>query len=396
MQLKLARLTATVAAAVVLAALPGVADAAVTWTVQSVPLPPNARGGELSAVDCPASAFCVATDSADGVNSSGYLVPVIEVWNGSTWTAQVLPEQYVNQDATVTAVSCASTTSCVATGSYANVDLQNMMAEVWNGSTWTLMTLPEPPNSYQDGVLEGVSCASATNCTAVGSYGSPSSSAVGLPLAEHWNGSTWKVQTPPAPAGSVGGGLSGISCPTASSCTAVGAFQNGHGYAPFIERWNGSTWKVELDSLPAGDTGAGLSAVSCTSASSCFAAGSYTTGATSGAPLALRYSHGSWTASQPPIPSATTGSLTGISCVTTAAGSSHCTAVGAVTESGTSGGQALAEYWNGRRWAWQATAAPPSRKSLAAVSCAAGGTCIAVGRQLPQGARFYQMLAEQN
>ena len=393
---RLARPTgAAVAAVTLIAILPGaVATAAVTWTIQPVPPPAGARGGELSGVACPAAAFCLAADSSSAGNGD----PVIEVWNGSAWTPQLLPLPSGVTYGAVTAVSCASATSCVATGSYPNVDLQDMLAEVWNGSAWTPMTLPEPANSYNDGVLYAVSCASTTSCTAVGTYSSPSSSAIGLPLAEHWNGSTWKVQYPPAPAGSVGSVLSGASCPTATSCVAVGSWQTGQGFAAFVEIRNGSSWTVGTVSLPSGATGSSLSEVSCPSSSACMAAGTYTTGSseTNGRPLAVRYSHGSWTASQPPIPSASTGYLTGISCVRPAAGVSDCTAVGVITQSGNTGGQALAEYWNGRQWARQPTAVPASRKRPKAVSCATGGTCTAVGYQLPQGAQYYQMLAEQN
>jgi hypothetical protein len=392
MQRRFAGLIGAAAAAVTLAAgLPGVANAAVTWTIQPVPLPPSTRGGELSGVACPASTFCLATDVTGASNGT----PVIEAWNGSAWAVQLLPLPSGINTGSVTAVSCVSASSCVATGSYPNVDLQNMLAEVWNGSTWTPMTLPEPPGSYNDGVLEAVSCVSATNCTAVGSYGTPASSALGLPLAEHWNGSTWKVQYPPAPAGSGDSTLYGVSCPTATSCTAVGSWQTGQGYAAFIERGSGSSWTVGTGSLPAGATGGGLSAVSCTSSSACIAAGAYTGGSagTGGRPLAMRYSHGSWTASQPPIPATRSGGLTGISCVLTPAGVSDCTAVGVAT---LNANNALAEYWNGRQWAQQPTAAPASGKTLAGVSCAADGTCTAVGSQLVKTSNYYQMLAEQN
>ena len=85
---KLLRLIGALAAAVTLAAiLPAAAGAAVTWTAQPVPLPSGVDFGNLSGVSCPASAFCVATDSDGGIDSSGNGAPVIEVWNGSTWTA---------------------------------------------------------------------------------------------------------------------------------------------------------------------------------------------------------------------------------------------------------------------------------------------------------------------
>src|ERR1700685_1481371 len=58
-------------------------------------------------------------------------------------------------------------------------------------------------------VLGAVSCPSTTSCTAVGWYSN--SSGVDVPLAEYWNGSTWAMQTVPAPAGQVLG-LQAVSC----------------------------------------------------------------------------------------------------------------------------------------------------------------------------------------
>jgi len=396
---KLLRLIGALAAAVTLAAiLPAAAGAAVTWTAQPVPLPSGVDFGNLSGVSCPASAFCVATDSDGGIDSSGNGAPVIEVWNGSTWTAQFLPLPSVTNAANVTAVSCASTSNCVAIGSYPGDPFAGMMAEVWNGSTWTAMALPEPSRGFPDGIVRGVSCSSATRCTAVGDNGSTTNPGTSLPLAERWNGSTWTVQAPPAAPGPDGSSLYGVSCPAATSCTAVGTSQfSSAAPVAFIERWNGSSWTMQPSSLPAGATGAALDGVSCTGVSACFAAGTYTTNAqgNNGLPLAMREQHGSWSPSQPPVPAGNIGILSGISCVKPPAGASQCTAAGYYTKNDTTAHRALAEFWNGRQWTGQPTATPAARRTLEAVSCIPGGPCTAVGDQIPIGSKR-QPLAEQN
>ena len=345
---KLLRLIGALAAAVTLAAiLPAAAGAAVTWTAQPVPLPSGVDFGNLSGVSCPASAFCVATDSDGGIDSSGNGAPVIEVWNGSTWTA---------------------------------------------------MALPEPSRGFPDGIVRGVSCSSATRCTAVGDNGSTTNPGTSLPLAERWNGSTWTVQAPPAAPGPDGSSLSGVSCPAATSCTAVGTSQfSSAAPVAFIERWNGSSWTMQPSSLPAGATGAALDGVSCTGVSACFAAGTYTTNAqgNNGLPLAMREQHGSWSPSQPPVPAGNIGILSGISCVKPPAGASQCTAAGYYTKNDTTAHRALAEFWNGRQWTGQPTATPAARRTLEAVSCIPGGPCTAVGDQIPIGSKR-QPLAEQN
>ena len=39
--------------------------------------------------------------------------------------------------------------------------------------------------------MSSLSCGSATNCMAVGRYGKPS-----RPVAEHWNGTRWRLTEP--------------------------------------------------------------------------------------------------------------------------------------------------------------------------------------------------------
>jgi hypothetical protein len=82
-----------------------------------------------------------------------------------------------------------------------------------------------PPAAGSDGNnREEVSCTSATNWTAVGYYYCASGSTV--TLAEQWNGTTWTVEVTPSPAGADESPLNSVSCTAASTCTAVGEYQN--------------------------------------------------------------------------------------------------------------------------------------------------------------------------
>lgn len=79
---------------------------------------------------------------------------------------------------------------------------------------WTIQPTPAVTNSG----LQAVSCPLATSCTAVGSAGSSATQ----PLAEHWNGTTWTIQATASP--QVNKTLNGISCLRSSACTAVGYY----------------------------------------------------------------------------------------------------------------------------------------------------------------------------
>src|SRR5262249_44337171 len=93
------------------------------------------------------------------------------------------------------------------------------------------------------------------------------------PLAERWDGTSWSLQQAPAPAGSQGAFLAGVSCPSATSCTAVGGYQANSVPRTLAEAWDGSSWSVQPTANPAGADESALSAVICRSAGACSAVG---------------------------------------------------------------------------------------------------------------------------
>ena len=72
-----------------------------------------------------------------------------------------------------------------------------------------------------------------------------------LALAESRNGTMWTVQPTPSPAGATFSYLSGVSCTSASACTAVGYFGNSAGnILNLAEGWNGTRWTIESTPNP--------------------------------------------------------------------------------------------------------------------------------------------------
>src|ERR1041385_7234175 len=74
------------------------------------------------------------------------------------------------------------------------------------GVGWTLSSSPKPGTG--DNQLNGVSCVSTTSCTAVGSYETTTAQ---VTLVESWNGISWKTVTTPNP-GATYNALNGVSC----------------------------------------------------------------------------------------------------------------------------------------------------------------------------------------
>jgi hypothetical protein len=85
-------------------------------------------------------------------------------------------------------------------------------------------------------VFGGVSCASATACTAVGAWW-PQTSAVTGVAVQAWNGSTWTAEQAPRSGAHADAQLAAASCASAAACTAVGdARGGGSASAPLAER----------------------------------------------------------------------------------------------------------------------------------------------------------------
>jgi hypothetical protein len=141
------------------------------------------------------------------------------------------------------------------------------LAEAWDGKTWRIV--PTLSRTGQGIALNGVSCTSASACTAVGSAGPVTT------LAERWNGTRWRVQPTPNPPGGQDTFLASVACPATSACTAFGLNITGSGPFTLAERWNGRTWSIQpTPGLVTFDIG--FPGVACATSSACLAVASYT------------------------------------------------------------------------------------------------------------------------
>src|ERR1700728_512522 len=105
-------------------------------------------------------------------------------------------------------------------------------------------TEPTPnPGGLANGTLEAISCGGPGACIGVGSYVNDAGTTV--TLAQLWNGTSWQTQSSPSPAGSGGSQLTGISCDGPYACTASGFYLDAAGVTvPLAERWNGASWRI--------------------------------------------------------------------------------------------------------------------------------------------------------
>jgi hypothetical protein len=341
-------------------------------------------GNWLLGVSCLTRANCVAVGSTPFNESPGVLA---ERWHGKSWKIDPVPVPRPAQAGAglLSGVSCPSATECVAVGTYHLAAL----AETWNGRAWTLARPPSPrgTSSAFGASLSAVSCATAKNCVAVGGYTLRNGD--DAPLAESRSGRRWRLATPRAVRGSSYSGLTSVSCVSAAYCVAAGEYQTAAGYFVLIESWNGSSWTRMPAPDPAGGQYSVLSGVSCVSKTRCVAVGG--TDAGSGQNLtgfSELWNGTAWTMAPVAWPRRTGNSfLLSVSCVS----ARSCMAVGDTgfprQDFFTVGGQAAAVRWDGRTW--KATITPAARRGTYrifwSVRCLSAAACIAVGPQEPDG-----------
>jgi hypothetical protein len=390
-------LAAVLAAPAGAASGPGAAAALATATEAPLPAGANADPGVRQvAVSCPASGHCVAVGEYD--DTSFGLQGLAETLSGGSWHAAELPLPANTVSPPVVqmaAVSCASASSCVATGTYATSTSHEGLIETLSGGTWHAAEAPLPAGMFYPPdpavVLDAVSCRSGT-CAAVGSnlYLDTEGDTVSSALIETLANGTWTPSEAPAPGAGFTTVLAAVSCASAKFCVAAGTGGNSCGTCsatePLLETWSAGAWKPRVPPLPAGSTGksGGLSAVSCWPPGACAAAGRYQTGKQGMQPLAVTLAGGTWTAASPGLPPGAmtgTGQSSGLQALACPAANA-CAATGTYATS--SGNQGLIETLSGSTWTPLAAPPPPHTTGTTlfgtgSAACPAAGACAAAG-----------------
>jgi sugar lactone lactonase YvrE len=344
-----------------------------SWSVQPTPTDPGSYPNVLLGVSCAVESTC-ATVGYNYIAPWGHQLAFTR--SETSMAVQATPMEGGSTHGVLAGASCTSSTACTEVGSYANGSGTVSLADAWNGIEWATQPTPGPSGAKAT-ELHRVSCTGPSACTAVGSY--TNSSGAIVTLAERFDGTKWIPESPPNPNGAKESRLSGVSCTSASSCTAVGFYKNGGGspFLSFAESWNGKEWKIQTTENPLGATKVELLGVSCSATGACTAVGTYTNSTSETLGLAERLSGTEWKIQGTSNPSGGKSvELSGVSCPSASA----CTAVGSYTN-GSGNPVSLAEGWNGTEWQMQAMQSPAGtvQSKTLGVSCTALGACTAVG-----------------
>src|SRR5262245_10821484 len=225
------------------------------------------------------------------------------------------------------------------------------LAEHWNGSAWKVVPTPSPDTDIN--FLRAVSAASPGDVWAVGFTG-------GNTFILHWSGTTWTQVPSPSPSSNTND-LSGVAAVSATDAWAVGQFFGTTSAEPLVLHWNGQKWLQTAAPAPGSD--GVLSAVAATSARDVWAVGSFT--ASSGPKTLIEHWNGTkWAQVPSPNPTASVSEI-GLNGVA-ATSASSAWAVGTYTTGGID--KTLIEHWNGRAWKLVGSPNPARGNSLIGVA----------------------------
>jgi hypothetical protein len=201
---------------------------------------PADAGSDARRISCGSGTSCWAL-GAFPVTHNG-TDALAQRWNGTSWSAQAVPTGLVAPE--LSDISCASTSDCQAVGSYLASGQQRPLIVRLVGTTWSVVSNTGPPPYLSD-----ISCSAVDACIAVGPF-----------TTKRWDGFAWSTAATNGNYPSYG-----FSCRSATSCEGVAGAT--------IFHWNGTKWLV----APISSTGSSqYYGVSCSLVTNCIAVGFYT------------------------------------------------------------------------------------------------------------------------
>jgi hypothetical protein len=205
----------------------------------SIPDPLNAHQAELAAVSCPTTSNCMAVGNATTV--SGRSLPFYALRTAGTWLIKPVPQAKAGYVEALQSVHCTAPGYCIVVGDLAGRKSSTAFAARYVKGRWSVMRTA----SRAEAAFFDISCATPTYCVAVGVQHSSA------PLIEAWKGttSTWVAQVAPGMARPLNeGALLSVSCISATDCTAVGYRhdpKNSSYFTTLALGWTGFRWKAQ-------------------------------------------------------------------------------------------------------------------------------------------------------
>jgi hypothetical protein len=359
--------------------------------------PPD--GGHISSISCPSPGECTAVGN---LGFGPVIRPLVVSEKGGVWgSAGTLPGlPSGDRSAGLETVSCSSAGNCSAGGCYpfgcpGNAPAQALVVTETNGVWGKAEAVPglAALNIGRDATLDLMSCRSAGDCTASGTYPDTRNNDLsGQVFVVSERNGTWGRARPVPGLAAIDHEIAddeALSCGSPGNCVLSGTYTTRTGNdAPYVASQENGVWGP-VRTFPAivaeASGGAGVNSMSCQPSGACTGTGTWYTSDSVSHVFAINRIHGTWGAARP---------ISGIAALLgggtgTIGERSTCPSAGNCTIGGSAFGRksqvpfVVAEKngtW-GRARALPGIAALNLGKQtyLAGLACFPGGNCTAVG-----------------
>jgi hypothetical protein len=340
-------------------------------------------------ISCVLATDCLGAEASSSLTDGGPGISTrVERWNGSSWKRLVVTMPAGVRSVDLNGISCRGAKSCLVVGDYYTSTSESApdypLALIYNGTSLKPTPAVPTPKGLDGVTLDGVSCATATHCVAVGTANGYTKSAradLEVAMIETWDGAKWTLHNVTASSASSMLQVAGISCATGSFCVLDGdsftVSSNSATIGTWLAAWNGKNltrMKSTVAMMP--------TAVSCATVSNCAVTGINPDIASNAAATTTSsteiWNGNVWRPATVTWPKGTGESMTfGLSCYA----AHSCEMVGLDGPAAENSEDAVAVSFTGTASRRQVVPAPAKGDStvLTGVSCLPSGTCVAVG-----------------
>ncbi len=187
--------------------------------------------------------------------------PLTLHWDGTSWNIVATPD-LGSQSASLTTVAGVRANDLWAVGNYNSTSsgyVTHPIALHWNGTAWSIVAMPTPPDS-EEVTVNGAAAISGNDVWAVGNYKYLTIAGAVRTLTYHWDGTAWSiVPSPNQYMDDERNYVNDISALGSNDIWAVGYWSNnGSGYAdPLYLHWDGSIWTMPVSPYTSDSDGLG-------------------------------------------------------------------------------------------------------------------------------------------
>ena len=361
---------------------------------------------KLESASCAFAGKCTAVGwflNATGGTEAFTVTSTDGVWGRARPVVFADGAQNTRPQARLNSVSCVSAGNCTAVGLFTTASggteafTVTSTDGVWGEGTPAVFT-NGVQSASPSATFESVSCGSAGNCTAVGSFRNTDRDFQAFTMTSRngvWGGAAPAVFADGVQAASPSATFKSVSCGSAGNCTAVGWFQNATLDHEAFTMTLTSTYGVWSQATPAVFAGgvqhvrpnARFESVSCVAAGNCTAAGWFKAASGDLEPFTMTSTAGVWDGARPAVfldgvqNADTDAFFESVSCGSVG----NCTAVGSFNDAGDKY-EAFTMTSTDGVWG-EATPAvfadgvqsSSPRAKFQSVSCGSAGDCTAVG-----------------